>query len=220
MEAVEVEELLEHTGIKGMRWGVRRTNPSNSKSIDVTSDKTGERISVNYDPSKMSFNVATGEMRGSKAEVQAFQKKISDARNKLEKSDADSIDYKTSVAAKSKSPSNLTNHEMQALVTRMDLEQRYKAAVEKENLVPPTKRAKVVKFATDLLRDVGQQEIRRVAKGKASIAVEAALTRAGYGDVADRSTPKKGITGTTKPSPIGKMVTKLAAKARARRNGP
>ena len=43
MEQIEVEEFLQHHGVKGMKWGVRRSSKTGSKSSSK-SKKTTETL--------------------------------------------------------------------------------------------------------------------------------------------------------------------------------
>lgn len=137
----EVENVLAHYGIKGMKWGVRRRRDSSTGRVDPDA----------------------------------------------------SDDFKAAIAAKSKPASHLSNQEMQALITRMNLEKQYLSAMTPS--VPPTRKAKTTKFVKDLLLDIGRTEVQRVAKGAVQIAIESQLKTAKggkYAPVAARIKPKKG----------------------------
>lgn len=88
-----------------------------------------------------------------------------------------SDDFKQALTARSKSASSLSNGEMQSLITRMDLEKKYKAAMA---TVPATTRvSKAKKFTTDLLIDVGTEQVRRIVKAQATKTGNAAGIKVG-----------------------------------------
>lgn len=104
----QLEEFLEHFGVKGMKWGVRRNHSSESDSEDA--------------------------------------KNAAEAAKKVRKHGTRS----------------LTNKELQALVTRMNLEQQF------TRLAPETKSKKAAKFAADILVSVGKEQARRLASDAAT----------------------------------------------------
>lgn len=95
-----LEDTLAHYGIKGMRWGVRRDNPSGKSSGTPVSDRRGNPIRKtkrgNYRNSKGE------EIAPDAARVRANQAK-----------------------ARAKGTDNLSTKELQELVNRLDLEKRY-----------------------------------------------------------------------------------------------
>lgn len=97
---VATEEVLKHVGIRGMRWGVRRDNPSGGG---------GGREAV------------TAKIKPGKGIV-----KIKGGGGRLPTEDALNAAAYKQRAAKS-TVSSLDNKELQSLVTRMKLEQQYSA---------------------------------------------------------------------------------------------
>lgn len=91
----EVDDILEHYGIKGMRWGVRRTPTELAGPTPITINaKPGKKI------------VTTG---GKNLPVSEDAKQAAVIKQKARASGAQS----------------LSNDEMRILVTRMNLEQQY-----------------------------------------------------------------------------------------------
>lgn len=78
-----------------------------------------------------------------------------------------SDDYIRAVTARSKPAHSLSNQDLQALITRMELEQRYVTAIGRANAKPMTKGGHVKKFVSNLLLDVGKTEITYLAKQSA-----------------------------------------------------
>lgn len=90
-------------------------------------------------------------------------------------------------AAKRSSISSMSNEEMQQLITRMDLEQRYSKLLASSMPPPKTTRgAEAAKFVGNLLLDIGKTELTRVSKGATSLQIEKMLDNA-----------QPGITGQT-----------------------
>jgi hypothetical protein len=118
------KNALEHHGIKGMRWGVRR-NKIELQSKGVTID--GERSTVTLHPQTGRIVTASPNLRGKPAE-DAVKAKVAKARVKSQSLDA------------------LSNQELQHLVNRMNLEQQYSRLTiqEKSALTSGHKRVKDV----------------------------------------------------------------------------
>ena len=103
---------LEHFGVKGMKWGVR-------KDLSKTKSTTGRRV----------------------------------RRQRI-----GSEDYTRAKALRKKKPSELSNREMQELVSRMNLERQYSQLTKRQ----PTA---LEKFARDVTVGVAQQAILDTARG-------------------------------------------------------
>ena len=95
---VATEEVLKHVGIRGMRWGVRRDNPSGGGG-------GSESVTAKIKPGKGIVKIKGGGGR-------------------LPTEDALNAAAYKQRAAKS-TVSSLDNKELQALVTRLNLEQQY-----------------------------------------------------------------------------------------------
>lgn len=98
----DVDDIVAHYGIKGMRWGIRRTKAElagQPEPITIKA-KPGQKIKT---------------AGGKNQPVSEDAKEVAIVRQK----------------AKASGPQSLTNKEMQTLVTRMNLEQQYKTLTEK-----------------------------------------------------------------------------------------
>lgn len=68
-----------------------------------------------------------------------------------------SPDHATARTLQKKHPSELSNQELQALVTRMNLEKQFNAAK------PPSAGSKAGKFLAEILVNVGKQQVTKLA---------------------------------------------------------
>lgn len=122
-----VEDFLEHYGIKGMKWGIRRANPS-----------------------------AGGTSAAAKSERVVSE------------------DYARYRSSLSKHPSELSNNDMQALISRMNLEKTY-AQLTAKPAPPPGKIAQLTNFVKDSALSVGRSQTDRILKEFGSVAMENVL---------------------------------------------
>jgi hypothetical protein len=121
-----LDDVLEHHGIKGMKWGAR-TKDSGNPEVQVF--RTTKRS-----PTKIKTRKG-GNLPASEDAVNAAVFKQ---------------------VAKKSGPNALTNNELQALVTRMNLERQF------STLNPtPSKAAK--KFIADFLLGIGKQQAGKFA---------------------------------------------------------
>lgn len=149
----ENEKYLQHHGIKGMKWGVRRTpeqlghKPSSKKkgsSVGSTLKKAGSAV------------VST-----SKSVVNAGKKKLDErAKKKAVKMESASLQKKkeTKTSTKNSHISSMSDDELRRVVQRLSLEKQYK------QLTPQKKTAqeKVAKF----LKTSGKVAVTAIAIGE------------------------------------------------------
>lgn len=122
MDVVDVASFLEHYGVKGMRWGVRRADTSGP--VRVTQDGT----------------------RRPKASGGGNRKVSADAKEAL----------KAKQIARASGVHALSNRELQAFVTRANLEKQYSS-------LNPTALGGAKKFVADTILGVGKDQARKVA---------------------------------------------------------
>lgn len=150
----EIDDILEHYGVRGMKWGVRRFQNRNDGPAEATRSPKN--------PSKI----------------------VTSKGKKIPASDDAVNAAKSLRVAKKSGTSALSNDELKTLVTRMNLEQQYRDLNSKANpdawarMEKGSKKAKTLRNAS-----TPAQEIYNFAKSPAGLAVGAMLSKYIYGGV-------------------------------------
>lgn len=140
-----MDDELMHYGVKGMKWGVRRTQ---AQLGHKTSSGTGKKKS-----SKSSGSVTkTLKKTGKKVSNLYSKNKASRQAKKTAKVEAEK-------AKKKKSISEMSDAELREKIGRLELEQRYKQLYAAKN--PNAGKGK--KFVTNVLERSGEQLATQVA---------------------------------------------------------
>src|SRR3954451_3343170 len=129
-----IEDIIEHHGVRGMRWGVRRKNIGSPNEVTVSVDKG-------------KLKAKGGEGHGPSEEAKAAAA--------------------TKQKAKASGVHSLSNEEIQAAVTRMNLESNFKQATTKTKQTVPGQ-----KFVLNLLKNTGNAQVQRVVNDQATKAVK------------------------------------------------
>lgn len=142
------EEFLEHFGVKGMRWGVRResTTPS-TKAPEKPKTPTPVVVSQQKGTSKLKTSGGTRQPASDEA-VRAAA-----LSQKLRKSGVNS----------------LSNREMQDLVSRLNLEQQM------NRLTPVDTKTRLKRNATQILTKAGTQALQQAANQGAQFLMKQAI---------------------------------------------
>lgn len=119
-----VDAILAHFGVKGMRWGVRRSMPSTGAGKPT-------RMAPSEDATRTAASKRTVKVSGTKA---------------------------------------LSNAELQQLVNRLNLEKQL-------SQINPSAKRQALRFTTDILVNVGKQQITRIATDIATKQIVALLKR-------------------------------------------
>lgn len=130
MSNVNVDEFLEHHGIKGQKWGIRRfQNPDGSLT----------------NAGRKRYGDGSGSEKSPPAQKRSFfgRKKSSSSSSSKETEE---------VKPKKKSVSEMTDDELRKTIDRMRLEQTYTQLLSQTTPKPQTSRGK--KFASTLFNEV------------------------------------------------------------------
>lgn len=126
----ELDDVLAHYGIPGMKWGVRKKSSSSVNSYDVVDTKTGTKISVGYDPKKIKMiQQPDGTLKAtskSKRALKEHKKSVAEAMKKAMPDAPDASQaYEARFIAKNVGINKLSNKELEALIKRVNLEKKY-----------------------------------------------------------------------------------------------
>ena len=146
LKAVPMSEALEHHGVKGMKWGVRKSR--SAKYLDLA-EKGGSKKRRNKLTPAQKERIKKAKIKAKAdikvAKLNAKAKKI-EARSNLESAKAKAESSKAQTEApKKKAIKDMTNQELQEIINRNRLETEYK----KISQVPKKKTTtdKIVEFA-------------------------------------------------------------------------
>lgn len=143
-----LDDILIHYGVKGMKWGRRKSQSSSGGSGEGAISRLKKQIQGPDGPEDVTVTTRPGQ-----------KVKTSGGRKREASADAISAAKIRQVAKKSTTDS-LSNDELQTLVTRMNLEQQYKNLSEK-NMSSGRKLVKSVMGEGDKIMD---QEARKATR--------------------------------------------------------
>ena len=136
-----VDDILLHFGVKGMKWGQRKSD---------SGGMTGPHPIV-VTQKKAGGKVTVSGGKGHEATDDAL------------------VSRALAQKAKKSGIHSLSNQELQALTTRMNLEQQF------SRLQPPSAKKAVLKFTSDIVLQVGKQQITKLASDALSKQIATAL---------------------------------------------
>lgn len=155
------EEFLAHYGVKGMKWGRRRT------------DAQLERAAAEREAGSDSGTSGSGSTKSDVVSIDAAEAAFTE--HMLNKYGAQSV----------------SNAQLQSYVNRRQLEERYEATKPKAPPKPESKLKPAKEFMSKLVADVAKEQITRVAKARAALEVERRLAKnAKNSELVDRIKPK------------------------------
>ena len=146
-----VDNFLEHYGVKGMRWGVRRSNPSGG-STKTLAKKPAIKPAVKTTPKP-----------AEKTEAKTVAKTKAEAE----------------VPSGPKKASELSNEELQKIIQRINLERQYNDLVFKPLTdAQKTNRDKAKAFAGKVIKKAGEKAVQKVADKAADKLIESLIGKA------------------------------------------
>lgn len=163
-----VGDILAHYGVKGMKWGVRRRYAERQQGrADVQraigAKKSAQKREEHVERLQTGKANVRDHARSGGLFLKTGDKKVKEIKPVSEDA-AKAAGAKTK--AKKEGKQALSNEEMQALITRMNLERQL------GNLTPPSRSKKGAKFAGKLLANTGNAQLQRVINDQATKAVK------------------------------------------------
>ena len=146
-----VDNFLEHYGVKGMRWGVRRSNPAGGATKPLAK-KAETKPAVKTTPKP-----------AAKTEVKTVAKPKAEAE----------------VPHGPKKASEMSTEELQKIIQRINLERQYNDLVFKPMTDGQrTNRAKAKAFAGKVIKKAGEKAVQKVADKAADKLIESIIGKA------------------------------------------
>jgi hypothetical protein len=169
--ADKVGDIIAHYGVKGMKWGVRRNAQQRYAERQQGRAQVQRAIGAKKSGQKREEHVE--RLRTGKANVRdharsggLFVEKTKKDKPVKEVSTDAAKASGAATKAKKQGKQALSNEEMQALVTRMNLEQQL------VRLTPPSRAKKGANFVGKLLVNAGNAQVQRVINDQATKAVK------------------------------------------------
>ena len=141
-----MDNELYHHGIKGMKWGVRRTKAQLGYPTTTKKKTTKERVKSINERSRAKAKKIIREGREqakidkanakAKARIEKAEAKIGKGKPKVDPPNNDQ-DKKVSTKPKKKSMNEMTDEELQSAINRLNLERTYKQLDAQVNPAPP-----------------------------------------------------------------------------------
>lgn len=162
------DDFLAHYGVKGMKWGVRKSSSERAEAAEAKKAKKAEKIEAKKVARKEAWKKPVDE----DAAVAGQSRK----RTETHGTDA------------------LSNKELQALVTRMNLEQQY-TNLQSSGKAKSARQAGQ-EYVSDILKDTGRELASEAIKWAAREVVKTAFTKA------TSDTGGSRTTNATRVSPL------------------
>jgi 2'-5' RNA ligase len=169
-----VGDIIAHYGVKGMKWGVRRSAQQRYAERQQGRAAVNRALGAKKSGQKREEHVE--RLQTGKANIRdharsggLFVKKTKKDKPVKEVSSDAAKASTAATKAKKQGKQALSNEEMQALVTRMNLEQQL------TRLTPPSRTQKGAKFVGNLLVNAGKQQAQLVVNDQVNKQIKKAL---------------------------------------------
>lgn len=234
----DVDDYLEHYGVKGMKWGVRKdrnkssgtkreasASSSNAKPKGGSSDSSlGERLRKAVDPknrakakvarAKRKASVAKAEA-DSEAKVAEARTKAAEARKALEKAEASSKSNSDDPLTRTRTTdrsntAHMTDKQLQDTINRMYKEAQYTKMI--SELTPKTNTQKMMEWGKKTMVEIASAQAKKFLNDQVSGFISNSTKKA-LDDVADAA--KGNAEPTPKAQPKAKRTPDPQPKKKA-----
>lgn len=165
---MEVDDVLAHYGVIGMRWGVRRGPQSHMLTTKRQLAKDEKKLKKLNDGKHLSVGFGKKRQAAYDARDRAYlEKNIAKNKEKLRPSVL-SDDHVKKTTIQKKRLEEMTNKELRELNERLQLERNYRSL--KSDEIAPGK-----KFVNDVVRESGKEVAKQYTKKYMVSTVEALL---------------------------------------------
>ena len=214
---------LEHHGIKGQKWGVRRfqntdgsLTPDGKKRYGVDDKKVKYKVTVQSPFEKKQEKLARKEQRMTeKEEIQRRKNELKERQKNLKnlgKSKETIKKENEADLAKKKSAKDMTDDELRAVINRYNLERQY------NEIVNSSKTKKGSNIVSDTLKKSGATLLSKYTTKALDVAIDSALKKAGI-DLRTSDEKRKDREAAQKKADERRKAQEQAEADRAERMG-
>lgn len=167
------DDDLEHHGIKGQRWGVRRTpeqlgHKTGKKKWRIRMKSSAERKEEQYQRKKAKLDAEDKELKR-KEEIRRQEEDLKRRKEAL-KGDKKEEPKKQTTVPKNKDVKDLSDDELRQILTRYNMEQQYKKMTKEQ-----TEKGK--SWVTQMLAEAGKDVAKQYTKKAMTAAMDAAIEK-------------------------------------------
>lgn len=165
-------DILEHHGIKGQRWGVRRTPEQLGHKIGgkrkwrIRMKTSAERKEEQYQRKKAKLDAKDQALK----RKEELRRQEDDLRRRRQALKEDKITPKTTDVPKKKNVKDLSDDELRQIISRYNMEQQY-AKISKEQAT------KGKKWVVQMLEEAGKDVAKQYTKKMMTAMIDAAIEK-------------------------------------------